>query len=343
MLRNLFLNEGLRGAYAQLFAAENEGGVGAGEEQSGTHPAGQAEGQQGAGEQGSAGGAAGEGAEGVQDAGEGGDEGAGAGEGDGAARAGSGGETPPVQQTDWMRRELNRKHAQNLSLKQERDQLKRERDDALALAERVRANGGANGSGAQDGGAEVGQDGGGAHGTGNQPQRQEYRTQAEFEAAVQRESQSRVMQEQFVANNRAAEEIGKKVYGAEWDKALANLQTIGGADGAFDVDTMLVIHGTDNPAKVLYELGRDPNKYHEIMDLPPHKRFARLGLLAAAPEPRKKVSEAPPPVDSIGGRSSGNTNELRDDLSDDEWYRRFNAREAEKRQRRMAAANATRV
>lgn len=115
--------------------------------------------------------------------------------------------------------------------------------------------------------------------------------------------------------NKAAQN-GEKEYGAEWRGAIENLQTLGG----FDPETMTGVLATDNPAKVLYELGKNPENYQRIMELPPAKRIIEMGKLAMAPVTAKKVSDAPAPVAAVGGRAAPAAVTLNDKMSDDEWY-----------------------
>ena len=143
-------------------------------------------------------------------------------------------------------------------------------------------------------------------------------------------------QEKFNEDSTKADKDGSKRFGANWTKATDNLRTLGG----FDVETMQQVLATDDPAKLLYELGTNPDKYHEIMDLPPYKRFAEMVKLAAAPAPKpaaRKPSDAPPPVDSLRGQNRGDPNDLRDDLTDDEWYARRQRQKAARFAARQAA------
>lgn len=97
---------------------------------------------------------------------------------------------------------------------------------------------------------------------------------------------------------------GEEAYKDKWGKALEDLKALGG----FDQATLEQIVATENPAKVLYEMGSNPDLYQKLMDLPtPAKRFTEFVKLAmtAAPAPAvpaKRPSDAPAPVEALGGR-----------------------------------------
>ncbi len=91
---------------------------------------------------------------------------------------------------------------------------------------------------------------------------------------------------------------------AEWPSALANFQRVGGIPQEF----MNAVLDTDDPAYVLVALGRDMNKFTQLMELPEGKRRAQLIKIGMEPEQKaatpaksevKKPSEAPPPRVSL--------------------------------------------
>lgn len=133
--------------------------------------------------------------------------------------------------------------------------------------------------------------------------------------AVRAEAQKIVQQDKFNEACLAAENKGKEVYKEEFEKAVETIQTLGG----FDAETMVGILATDDPSKVLYELGKNPDEYHRIMELTPAKRIAEMTKMAMVATPKPKLSNAPAPVEQVGGRGGATNSELRDDLSDDEW------------------------
>lgn len=212
-------------------------------------------------------------------------------------------EKKPVEK-DWRDKELGKKHAQ---LK-ERDRQLAEKEqrikDLEAIAARVPP---AEGEQTEQRAAPVAQ-----------PKTDDAAVQA---AAVQLRNQ-----EKFNEACVAAEIKGKEVYKEDFEKAVETIQTLGG----FDPETMVGILATDDPSKVLYELGKNPNEYHRIMELTPAKRIAEMTKMALVAAPKPKLSEAPAPVEQVGGRGGGAPVELRDDLSDDEWNRIRDKQEAER-------------
>ena len=90
----------------------------------------------------------------------------------------------------------------------------------------------------------------------------------------------------------------------EWPTVAANLQKMGGVPP----DLMNGIFASDDPAHVLMTLGKDPNKFQEILDLPPQKQTAaliKIGMEKIAPKPPVRPSGAPPPVAPVVGGQGG--------------------------------------
>lgn len=141
-------------------------------------------------------------------------------------------------------------------------------------------------------------------------------------------------QEKFNEACSAAEVKGKEVYKDDFEKSVENIRLLGG----FDPETMVGILATDDPSKVLYELGKNPDEYHRIMELTPAKRIAEMTKMAITPVAKQKLSDAPPPVEQVGGRGGAPASELRDDLSDDEWNRIRDQQELERWKRKSGRA-----
>ena len=76
----------------------------------------------------------------------------------------------------------------------------------------------------------------------------------------------------------------------------------------------------DDPVKVLFELGKNPDHYHRIMELPIERRIIEMEKLATQPAKIKTVSDAPPPVNPVGGRAAPAAQTLRDDMDDDKYF-----------------------
>ena len=78
-------------------------------------------------------------------------------------------------------------------------------------------------------------------------------------------------------------------------------------------------HGTEAPAKILYELGKDPNRYDALMAMSYEERIIEMADLVRA-APSKPVSSAPAPVSPVGGKAAPAGVTLSDGLDDDKWF-----------------------
>lgn len=133
---------------------------------------------------------------------------------------------------------------------------------------------------------------------------------------IKAEAAKLVAAERFAADCAAAEARGKELYKDDFEKAVENLQMKGG----FDEATLRGILATDDPSKVLFELGKNPAEYDRIMSLAPEKRIAEMTKISIAQPPKPKLSAAPPPTEPVGGRGGPTMGDLRDDQNDDDWY-----------------------
>lgn len=209
----------------------------------------------------------------------------------------------PVADADgWKDKELKRKHAQI----KERDRKLAEAEEKIRALEEL-ANSGKP--------------------TDEQPRATptQNMTQAQIQAAAQQLREQERYQEDLARINAA----GEGAYKAEWGKALENLATL----GTVEMPTMQGILATDDPAKVLYELGKNPAEYQRIMDLPAARRqteFVKLSMKAA---PKAAVSKAPEPVETIRTRATQSDTMPPDSATDEEWYAAWNAKQEAKRKR----------
>lgn len=147
---------------------------------------------------------------------------------------------------------------------------------------------------------------------------------AEVEIAAQR----LLDQRSYQSNLDKADKSGTEAYGEEWKTAIENLTLKGGF--VESPDTMRLIlatakkFGDGAPAKILYELGNDPNKFDALMALPFDERVFEMAELAKAPAQPKKLSAAPAPVAAIGGRATPvpkTLSEISENAADDDkWY-----------------------
>ena len=195
---------------------------------------------------------------------------------------------------DWKDRELRKKHAQI----KDRDRLLAEKEAELAalraIAERTNKD-------------------------------QVPAPQHDIQPDIQREAAKLVAQQKYIEDCNKTAQDGEKKYGGGWKDAVSTLETLGG----FDADTMIGVLATDDPAKVFYELGKNPDNYHRIMELPPARRIIEMGKLAMQSTPAKQVSNAPAPVSPVGGKAAPAKETLSDGLDDDKWYAIRQAQRAE--------------
>ena len=138
-----------------------------------------------------------------------------------------------------------------------------------------------------------------------------------------------VDEQRYLESCNAANESGQKTYGAAWKSAVETLEQLGG----FDIPTMRGIMATGAADKALYQLGKNPDEYHRIMDLPLERRIVEITKLTErAQVTPKQVSQAPAPVRTVGGTASVPADQIynSEKSSDDEWYRAAQARRAKK-------------
>lgn len=208
-------------------------------------------------------------------------------------------EQPKPQEKDWRDKELAKKHAQLKEKERKEAELNQRIKDLEELAAKA----------TQPRDQETGKF------VPTEEVRAPQPTSRFSESDVKAAAEQLRNQEKFNEACVAAEAKGKEVYKDEFEKSVENIRLLGG----FDPETMVGILATDDPSKVLYELGKNPNEYHRIMELPPANRIAEMTKMAMTAAPKPKLSEAPDPVDTVGGRGGAPLSELRDDLSDDEW------------------------
>ncbi len=161
-----------------------------------------------------------------------------------------------------------------------------------------------------------------------------YRSQEEFDRAVEAKTAERLATQeraryeaQFTADCNATYAKGKAEF-VDFDGAMGNLRTMGMMNPAL-IEAALA---TDEPAKVLYNLGSDPDNAARIMSLNPAKMIAELTKMAvagsAAPA-QKRISNAPAPVKPVEGTARASS-DPRDDDDDKTWFAK---RETQKRER----------
>lgn len=212
-------------------------------------------------------------------------------------------EDKPAETVDWKDKELKRKHAQIKERDRELEAIRKENEDLRALAARQPAK------------------------EGDEPVKE--RPAANMsQAQIQEAAKQLRDQERYQDDLTRINADGEKNYKGEWAKSLENLATL----GTVEMPVMQGILATDDPAKVLYELGKNPAEYQRIMELRPERRqteFVKLSLKAA---PKPKPSAAPEPVETVRGRVTPSA--LPQDSDDDDtWYAKWEAHQETKRKK----------
>lgn len=247
-----------------------------------------------------------EGAEGDQGAGEGaeGDQGTPEGAGEGAEGDGEQ-EAEAAPKPDWRDKQLRKRNAQLAEARaalSKKDEIEAENARLKALLEAAqKASGGKDGS--EDGARSPAPTTKGL-------------TEAEVEARAERIA----AEKQFKRDTEAALAQGAKDYPKkDWEQAIENVKAAGG----FDPEVLAQILGTDNPAKIIFELGKDPDRFEEVNNLSPHRRMAEfVKMTIDKPAPRKAISNAAEPVTPVGGRGvqAVKVNVYDPNISDDDYY-----------------------
>lgn len=159
-----------------------------------------------------------------------------------------------------------------------------------------------------------------------------YKSEAEFNAAVQAEASRRQQavaaqqqQAEFDAACNAAYQKGKADPGMaeHFDAAVQNLQQL----GFMNRDMLDLVIATEDPAKVLFELGSDPDKAAQLLTLPPAKRaveIAKMSVAVPAKPAALPVSNAPRPVATVEGSARPNATP-QDNDDDATWFAKRNA------------------
>jgi hypothetical protein len=164
---------------------------------------------------------------------------------------------------------------------------------------------------------------------GEQPQRTDFKTKAEFDAAViaeaERVADLRVAQQTFNAKCNDVEDKGSSTYKAQWAKAKSQLGILDD-EGRIPIDLLTTALETDDPAKVLFELGQDIEKATQLMAMTPIRRAVAMAKIADTKVVERPQSKTPPPVDPLGGRG-GASDRPSDRDTDEEWNRKEEIRE----------------
>lgn len=168
------------------------------------------------------------------------------------------------------------------------------------------------------------------------PQRSDFKSKAEFDAAVEeraeRIAEQRAATREFNRKCNEVEAAGSKAFGDKWAKAKTELAMLDD-HGNIPMDILSVALETDNPARVLFVLGNDIEKATELMGMTAIKRAIAMDKIASQKPAERPQSKAPPPVEPLGGRGSRDDRPSDRD-TDEEWNRKEELRERKLREQR---------
>jgi hypothetical protein len=119
---------------------------------------------------------------------------------------------------------------------------------------------------------------------------------------IRAEAKRLIQQEKFDEACNKVFDAGKTEFAGEWDSSLRTFQMLGGASPEF----LEAVTSMDAGHKVLHHLGQNPEVAERVLSLPPLRmalELARLETTVGQAKP-KPVSQAPAPINPIGGRSA---------------------------------------
>jgi len=157
------------------------------------------------------------------------------------------------------------------------------------------------------------------------PQREDFKSKAEFEVAVRAEAARIRAVEDFTSKCNSVEAAGSKTFGDKWGKAKADLAMLDD-QGRIPLDLLNVALETDDPARVLFVLGNDIERATELMGMTPIKRAIAMDKIATSKPAERSQSRTPAPIEPLGGRGASNDRPSDRD-SDEEWNRKEAIRE----------------
>lgn len=228
-------------------------------------------------------------------------------------------ETPPVHKPDWRDKELGRRKRrldeENTRADAAEARAKRAEDLAEALSKPPPAEPA---------------DGENPPPAPRQPPQGRVYTQAEMDAEADRlaevKAEAKLQQTVFQRDFASAVASANGAFGKDKvNDAIARISELGG----LDVDHLNMILATDDPGKVIFDLGSKPEEFQRIMDLPFNKRvveFTKMGLKTETPA--RQPSKTPPPVEPIGGGGGPTDNRYNDRADDAAWFREEEKRAA---------------
>lgn len=144
------------------------------------------------------------------------------------------------------------------------------------------------------------------------PQQRQQPSPADYQRHVREEAQRMQAQAEFDRTCNDIHAEGTKAF-PDFDAALGSFRLLGGLPPAL----VEAAQETGAAAKVLYDLGRDPDEAARILALSPTRMAVAVAKIAARPPTNPPVSKAPPPIQPIGTASKVETDP--DKMSAADW------------------------
>lgn len=111
---------------------------------------------------------------------------------------------------------------------------------------------------------------------------------------------------------------GKAAHPEDFEDAIRSFAALGGTQREVLEDVL----ATDNPADVLYELGKDADEAARVLALPPKRRLAEMIKMANKPAAKPAVSRAAAPIKPVGGTNAKDFDFADDKADDADWFAR---------------------
>ncbi len=152
-----------------------------------------------------------------------------------------------------------------------------------------------------------------------------YSTDENFQRAVEQVAREKIARQSFDNQCNATFETGQKNF-SNFNDSLNNLAKAGfiGQENQATYNNIQAVLATDNPEKVLHELGQNLNELDRIQSLPPYKQVIELQKIASRQDetPKRAISSTPAPAPALSGSALNNNTDPIDSDSDDDWFKK---------------------
>lgn len=153
-----------------------------------------------------------------------------------------------------------------------------------------------------------------------------------IERQVEERVNARASEMEFNNRSNAAAAEGKKLYGDSFTESLSTLQAL----GVISTNFIEMALETGSAAKVIHELGKDPEMAQKIRLMRPAQQAIAVAKLAGGLQSPVVVSGAPAPIDPITGAAGNRRTPAteRQDSSIEDWMTERNEQIAARNKRK---------